>query len=105
MLVYIALALALALVLRRGDTAGVIGGAVLGVTLVCGYALATRLFPDRIESSVDAIDTNRLAAPVGYWNALGLLAVLGLLAALGFVAHARRRGGRGRRRDASPSSR
>lgn len=90
MLVYVAVALALALILRRGDAAGVTAGAVLGVALVCGYALATRLFPDRIESSVDAIDTDRLAAPVGYWNALGLLAVLGLLAALGFVAHARR---------------
>jgi len=89
-LVYVAVALALALVLRRGDTAGVIAGAVFGVALVCGYALATRLFPDRVESSVDAFDTSRLAAPVGYWNALGLLAVLGLLGALGFVAHARR---------------
>ena len=49
MLVYIALALAVALVLRRGDGPGVLAGSVLGVTLVCGYALATRLFPDRLE--------------------------------------------------------
>ena len=90
MLVYVALALAVALVLRRGDGPAVLAGIALGVTLVCTYALATRLLPDRLHTFDDAIDSYRLAAPLGYWNSLGLLAVLGVLAALGFVAHARR---------------
>jgi tetratricopeptide (TPR) repeat protein len=42
---------------------------------LCGYALLTKVFP----SSLAADDTQgRLQAPLGYWNALGGLAVLGL---------------------------
>ncbi len=89
-LVYIGLALAVALVLRRGDGPGVLGGAALGATLICGYALATRLLPDRLHTFDDSIDSYRLAAPLGYWNSLGLLATMGVLGLLGFVAHARR---------------
>src|SRR5687767_5922273 len=37
MLVYIAVALAIALVLRRGDGPGVLGGALAGITVTCGY--------------------------------------------------------------------
>jgi O-antigen ligase len=91
MLVYVALALSVALIVRRRDTAAVLGGAALGVTLVCGYALATRLFPDRFDTFDDPIVTYRLAEPVGYWNALGLLAAMGVLLILGFAAHARPR--------------
>jgi len=90
MLVYVALALAVALVLRRGDGPAVLAGAALGVTLICGYALATRLLPDRLHSYDDAANSYRLAAPLGYWNSLGLLAAMGVLLALGFAAHARR---------------
>jgi hypothetical protein len=90
MLVYIALALAVAFVLRRGDGPAVLGGIVLGVTVICSYALATRLAPDRLGTYDDPVTEYRLAEPVGYWNALGLLATLGVLVALGFVAHARR---------------
>jgi O-Antigen ligase len=90
MLVYVAVALAIALVLRRGDTPAVMAGTGLGVLLVCGYALATRLLPDRFGGYDDSIISNRLAEPLGYWNALGLLATLGLIAAVGFAAHARR---------------
>jgi O-antigen ligase len=90
MLVYVALALAVALVLRRGDGAAVLAGVAVGVTLICGYALATRLLPDRLHSYDDAADSYRLAAPLGYWNSLGLLAAMGALVAIGFAAHARR---------------
>jgi O-antigen ligase len=90
MLVYVALALAVALVLRRGDSVGVLAGVTLGVTLICSYALATRLLPDRFHTYDDPIDSSRLAAPLGYWNSLGLLASIGILTAIGFVAHARR---------------
>jgi O-antigen ligase len=90
MLVYVAVALALALVLRRGDTTAVLAGAGIGISLISGYALVTRLFPDRL-GTYDPIVSYRLAEPVGYWNALGLLATMGSLVVLGFVAHARRR--------------
>jgi O-Antigen ligase len=90
MLVYVALALAVALVLRRGDGPGVLAGLSLGVTLICAYALGTRLLPDRFHSYDDPVTSYRLAAPLGYWNSLGLLAAVGVLVALGFVAHARR---------------
>ena len=89
-LVYVAVALAVALVLRRGDVAGVMLGIVVGVTLICTYALATRLFQDRFDTYDDRIDAYRLAAPLGYWNSLGLLASIGIIAALGLVAHSRR---------------
>jgi O-Antigen ligase len=90
MLVYVAVALAVALVLRRGDMAGVLCGVALGTTVVAAYALATRLLPDRFDQPADAFAGYRLAAPIGYWNSLGLLATLGIVVALGFVAHARR---------------
>jgi hypothetical protein len=90
MLVYVALALAIALVLRRGDAPAVLAGVGLGVLIVCCYALATRLFSDRFGTYDDPIVSNRLAEPLGYWNALGLLATLGLLVVAGLVAHSRR---------------
>ena len=89
-LVYVAVALAVALVLRRGDVAGVVLGIVVGVTLICTYALATRLFQDRFDTYDDRIDAYRLAAPLGYWNSLGLLASIGIITALGLIAHSRR---------------
>lgn len=89
MFVYVGLALALAFVLRRGDAPGVIGGVLVGIALVSGYALATRLFPDRLDTYDDPISSYRLAEPLGYWNALGLLVAMGLLVAIGIVAHSR----------------
>ena len=91
MLVYVAVALALALVLRRGDTAGVIGGVVLGVALVCGVRArdATLPRPDRVvrrpNRHVSSCRTGGiLELRSAYWRRSVLLA------ALGFVAHARR---------------
>ena len=86
-LVYVSAALALGLVLRRGATTGVLIGLWAGVTAVCLYALATRLFPEQL-GVFDPISGYRLSEPVGYWNALGLLASLGTLLALGLVARA-----------------
>jgi O-antigen ligase len=88
-LVYVALALALAFVTRRGDVAPVLSGALAGAAVVCSYGLATRLFPDRFDTFSDPELPYRLAEPIGYWNSLGLLAALGILLALGATAHAR----------------
>jgi O-Antigen ligase len=90
MLVYVALAGALALALRRCDAPGLYGGLLAGSAAIAGYALATRLFPDRFESYDSPIASYRLAEPIGYWNALGLLVSMGALLGLGVVAHARR---------------
>lgn len=89
-LVYLALALAVALALRRGDAPAVVAGAFGGASVVCVYALATRLFPERLETSEDPFNAYRLAEPIGYWNALGLLAAVTFVSGLGVVAHARR---------------
>lgn len=90
MLVYFALALAVALLLRRGDAQAVVVGVFCGATGVSCYALATRLFQDRFESYDDPDLPYRLSEPLGYWNALGLLAVLAILLGLAGAAHARR---------------
>ncbi len=90
MLVYVGLALALAIVLRRGDAPGVAVGVLAGITLVSAYGLSTRLFPDRFDTYDDPSLPYRLSEPLGYWNALGLLAAMGMLVAIGFVAHGRR---------------
>ncbi len=92
MLVYVAIALAIVvLVLRRGDSAGVMAGLVAGVAVVCSYALATRHLSRRarVVRRRPTLEY-RLSTPVGYWNSLGLLAAMVFVAAFGFVAHARR---------------
>jgi O-antigen ligase len=89
MLVYLSVALALAFVARRGDVAAVVPGALLGAVLVSGYGLATRLFPDRFDTFSEPELPYRLSEPIGYWNALGLLAALGIVLAVGLAAHAR----------------
>lgn len=91
MLVYVAVAFAVAFVLRRGDGPGVAAGATVGIALVAGYGLLERLFPDRFDPTIDRFNVTRLAEPLGYWNAFGLLTVLGTILAVAFVAHARRR--------------
>ena len=92
MLVYVALAAAVALALRAGDATGLAAGLFAGTVVVAGYGLATRLFPDRLESYDSPTLPYRLAEPIGYWNALGLLAAMGVLLGLGIVAHGRRLG-------------
>lgn len=89
-LVYVAAALAIALVLRRGDGRGVFCGALIGITLVSTYGLSTRLFPDRFDAYDDPFNAYRLAEPLGYWNAFGLLCAVGTILAIGVASHASR---------------
>jgi O-Antigen ligase len=82
-----ALLTALLLVRRRSYPALFIG--IWGATpLVSAYALATRLFPERL-GSFDPIAGYRLSEPIGYWNALGIFAALGAILAVGLAARAR----------------
>ena len=89
-LVYVALAGAVAFVLRRRDADAVASGIFAGVAAIAAYALTTRLVPDWLDTYDADFPYYRLSHPIGYWNALGLFTVVGLLLGVGFVAHARR---------------
>ena len=65
---------------------------------VCGWALATRVWPASLEGDLVGA---RLASPFDYWNALGGMAALGVPAALWLGA--RREGGAGARTLACPA--
>jgi tetratricopeptide (TPR) repeat protein len=86
-LLYLAVAGALVLVARDIDVSALLGGVLLGIFLPAGYALATRLFPDRL-GVFEPTGGYRLSDPF-YWNALGLFAALGAALAFGFAARAR----------------
>jgi len=81
---YAAGALTFALVLRRERVAGFLVGVWLGICIVSIDALAGRLFPERF-GEYDPIGGYRLSEPVGYWNALGVLAAFGVLLAFYLV--------------------
>ena len=91
--VYPAGALAAAAVFDRQSSRHLLGAICAAITLVSWYALATRIFPDRV-ATFDAFGGYRLFRPIGYWNALGLFAAMGMLLALGFAARGRQTGTR-----------
>ncbi len=57
----------------------ILGGLALGAAVVCGYALATKVFPGKLAPVVSYA---RLEEPYGYWNAIGLTAALGTIACM-----------------------
>lgn len=83
--VYVALALALAVFGRYLTTNGLAIGVFAGVSAVAAYALATRLFPTHFAAPDPAFDY-RLSVPLGYWNALGAFSALGLILVVGVAA-------------------
>jgi hypothetical protein len=91
-LVYLSAVAAVLLLTARRNVAALVGGIVAGTTAICGFGLATRLFPDRYGLEVGSY--YRLARPLGYWNGMGLLASMGMLLALGAAASARSPRGR-----------
>ena len=86
-LVYVAGAAALLVTARRGDLTPLLVGVLAAVTGACLYGLAGRLLPD--WHLFGAVDSGRMAQPIGYWNGLGILAAMAALVALGLLAHAR----------------
>jgi hypothetical protein len=86
-LVYLSAVAALLLLTARRNVHALVGGLVAATTAICGFGLATHLFPDRYGLEVGSY--YRLARPLGYWNGMGLLASMGLLLALGAAASAR----------------
>lgn len=87
-LVYVAAAAAaMLLVSLRGEAHALLAGIVAGAVLLSLYALATRLFPGRVGGAYDPSSGYQLSEPIGYWNALGLLAAIAILVAVGVAAH------------------
>jgi len=86
--VYATALLAVLLVVRRSSYRALVAGVWGAAALVSAYALATRLFPERL-GSFDPIAGYRLSEPIGYWNALGIFAALGAILAFGLAARAR----------------
>jgi tetratricopeptide (TPR) repeat protein len=84
--VYVAFAFALA-VLGRRSASLLLPALLAGIMAVSMYALATRLFPDRV-GSFDSFVSYRLSEPLGYWNALSALAAIGAAVAVGLAARA-----------------
>jgi hypothetical protein len=85
-LVYVSFALAFA-VLARSSLPYLLPALLAGIVAVAGYALATRLLPDRV-GTFNSFAGYRLAAPLGYWNALSIFVVIGIAVAVGLAARA-----------------
>jgi hypothetical protein len=89
-IVYIAAVGAALLVLStRRSPAALTGGVLAGAVVVSLYALGTRLLPGRLGGAYDPSGDLQLAAPIGYSNALALLATVGILLSLGVATHGR----------------
>lgn len=87
-LVYPAAVLAALLVTDRFSAVHLLVGVLAGATAVCGYGLGIYLFT---SPPLDPIEGTLLFQPLGYANAVGILATVGILLALGLALAARRR--------------
>jgi hypothetical protein len=64
------------------------GGLLVGMLVVAGAGLATRVLPDVFPTSPN-LANNRLSYPVTYWNTLGLVASLGFILGFSFTSRLR----------------
>ena len=87
-IVYVAGALAVAVITQRRSARCVLGGLLAGISLIAAFSLATRLFPGQLQV-YDRSAVYRLAQPIGYWNGLAIFTAMGVILALGFAARAR----------------
>jgi hypothetical protein len=87
-LVYVTALLAFLLIAGPGQAGALVGGVAAGATVVSGISLGARLFPSQpIER--DPVEGTLLMEPLGYANALGILAAIGVVLSLGLAAQAR----------------
>jgi hypothetical protein len=85
---YLGIAAALVLLVRAERASALLHGTFAALALVSVYALAIRLFPDRL-GTYDPVAGYRLSDPIGYWNGLGAFAAVGALLSLGLLARDR----------------
>lgn len=78
-LVYVAGALAAATIVTRASAPYLLAGVLAGATALCVYSILDRTSSER-----------PLVGPIGYANALGVVAVLGILVAAGLARWSRR---------------
>jgi O-antigen ligase/polysaccharide polymerase Wzy-like membrane protein len=83
-LVYVAGLAALAFTARRGSAAAILAGALAAAAATVMNGLLGIILPSTVATHGVA-QTGRLAAPIGYWNGLGIIAAVGLLLALGLA--------------------
>jgi hypothetical protein len=87
-LIYAAGLLAVLVGVQRRARPALLAGLCAAICAISAYGLATRLFPSK-PIVVDPFEGTTLIEPLGYANALGLLAAIGVLLALTFAAVAR----------------
>ncbi len=75
---YLSLMVAAIALPGRRSRIPLVAGATTAIVLICTYAVATRLFPDRLGVFVDPQGPGRLYVPLGYWNGAAELAAMGL---------------------------
>jgi hypothetical protein len=80
---YLAVLVAAAALLREREAARAVEPVLAaGAAVVIGYGLSARLLPGVIQLDEPLSAAGRLVEPLGYWNAMGLLAGLGFPFAL-----------------------
>jgi hypothetical protein len=77
------------LVVAKGSAKAIAGGLAAGATVICAYALATRLLPDLL--GYDGNGPYRLDRPLGYWNGLAVVAAVGAVLSSGLALRAESR--------------
>jgi O-antigen ligase/polysaccharide polymerase Wzy-like membrane protein len=87
-LIYVAGLGGAALIVQRRTGPALLAGVLGGVVAVAVYGLVTRLFPSG-PIVANPFEGTLLIEPLGYANALGIVAALGILLTLTFAAHAR----------------
>jgi O-Antigen ligase len=80
-LLYLSVAWCALLVVRSSTVAGAIAGCLVGIVVLVAIGLVDLLLP--AHASADLYEGRLLFQPVGYANAMGILAAAGLLIALG----------------------
>ena len=92
LLLYLAAAAALVLLARRSSPAPMLAGALCAVAALCLVGLVDVLVGNDPVGAVSADPGSslRLSEPVGYANAVAILAVMGVLLALGLASRERR---------------
>jgi hypothetical protein len=83
---YLAVLWAALLVVRRETAVACLGGLLTGTVGVCSAALALYLFPN--GAPPNALEGRLLFQPLGYANAMGILAGMAVILALAFAVHA-----------------